>query len=80
MVGHKPTYSRVSKFGAAQLDWSVAHFGLIAATALNAAIGYAVLAGPDLKDKLTLIQPEISFDGFNNLNPNEIKIGVFWPW
>jgi Asp-tRNA(Asn)/Glu-tRNA(Gln) amidotransferase A subunit family amidase len=80
MVGLKPTYSRVSEFGAAQLDWSVAHLGPIAASALDTAIGYAVLAGPDPKDKLTLIQPEITIDGFNNLDLTDLKIGVYWPW
>jgi Asp-tRNA(Asn)/Glu-tRNA(Gln) amidotransferase A subunit family amidase len=80
VVGLKPTFSRVSEFGAAPLCWSVAHVGPIAATAYDAAMGYAILAGPDAKDSHTLNQPEIRLDGLTTLDLSDLTLGVFWPW
>lgn len=80
MVGLKPTFSRVSEFGAAPLCWSVAHLGPIAATAQDAAMGYAILAGPDPKDAHTLNQPELTIDGFNKFDLSDLTLGIFWPW
>src|SRR5690606_16881941 len=50
VVGLKPTYGRVSEFGAAPLCWSVAHAGPLAATVEDAALVYATIAGPDERD------------------------------
>ncbi len=80
LVGLKPTYGRVSEFGAVPLCWSVAHIGPIAATATDAALGYAVLAGPDPRDPISLRQPSPTLTGWNNLNLSGLALGVFWPW
>jgi Asp-tRNA(Asn)/Glu-tRNA(Gln) amidotransferase A subunit family amidase len=80
VVGLKPTFSRVSEYGAAPLCWSVAHLGPIAATAHDAALGYAVLAGPDPHDAHTLHQPEITLQGFDQLDLSGLTLGVYWPW
>jgi Asp-tRNA(Asn)/Glu-tRNA(Gln) amidotransferase A subunit family amidase len=80
VVGLKATYSRVSEFGAAPLDWSVAHLGPIAATAEDAALMYAVIAGADPKDENTLHQPPVALDGFDNFDLRDLKIGVYTPW
>jgi len=80
VVGLKPTFSRVSEFGAAPLCWSVAHLGPIAATAHDTALGYAVLAGPDPHDPHTLHQPEITLQGFDQLDLSDLTLGVYWPW
>jgi Asp-tRNA(Asn)/Glu-tRNA(Gln) amidotransferase A subunit family amidase len=68
VVGLKTTYSRVSEFGAAPLCWSVAHLGPIAGTARVVAMGFAILAGADHNDPHTHNQPEISMDGFSQLD------------
>jgi Asp-tRNA(Asn)/Glu-tRNA(Gln) amidotransferase A subunit family amidase len=47
VVGLKPTFGRVSEFGAVPLAWSVGHVGPIATTAQDAAQVYAAIAGPD---------------------------------
>ena len=80
VVGLKATYGRISEFGAAPLDWSVAHIGPLAATARDAAMAYAIMAGPDLKDDHTLYQPMVTLNGFDNLDLTGLKLGVYWDW
>jgi Asp-tRNA(Asn)/Glu-tRNA(Gln) amidotransferase A subunit family amidase len=80
VVGLKATYGRVSEFGAAPLCWSVAHVGPIAATVADAALGYAVMAGPDPKDANSLHQPPPTLAGWDNADLSALRIGVFWPW
>ncbi len=80
LVGLKATFARVSEFGAAPLDWSVAHIGPIAGSATDAALTYAVIAGPDPKDPTSLHQPLPSLEGWDNKNLKGLKIGVYWQW
>ena len=80
VVGLKATYSRVSEFGAAPLCWSVAHLGPIAATAEDAALMYAVIAGADPQDALTVQQPPVTLDGFDDLDLRGLTIGIYAPW
>ena len=80
IVGLKSTFGRVSEFGAAPLDWSVAHLGPLAATATDAALAWAVLAGPDAKDAMSQHQPAPSLAGWDNLDLHDLTLGVFWPW
>lgn len=80
VVGIKSTFGRVSEFGAAPLCWSVAHIGPLAATATDAALAWAVIAGPDLRDPNSLHQPAPSLEGWDNTNLRGLTLGVFWPW
>ncbi len=80
VVGLKPTFGRVSECGAAPLCWSVAHLGPLAATATDAALGYAVMAGPDPKDPMSLHQPRPTLQGWDDLELKGLRVGVFWPW
>jgi len=80
LVGLKATFARVSEFGAAPLDWSIAHIGPLAGSATDAALTYALIAGPDPKDPTSLHQPLPSLDGWDNKNLKGLKIGVYWPW
>ncbi len=80
LIGLKPTFGRVSEFGAAPLAWSVAHLGPLAASAADAALAYAVLAGPDPKDPLSLHQPDPGLLGWDNLDLSDLTLGVYWPW
>lgn len=80
VVGLKATHGRVSEFGAAPLDWSVAHVGPLAATATDAALAYGLMAGPDPRDPLSLHQPPPTLAGWGELNLNGLTLGVFWPW
>jgi Asp-tRNA(Asn)/Glu-tRNA(Gln) amidotransferase A subunit family amidase len=80
LVGLKATYGRISEFGAAPLDWSVAHIGPIAASVADAALGYALIAGPDLKDPNSMHQPRPTLAGWDKADIKGLRIGVFWPW
>jgi len=80
VVGLKPTFGRVSEFGAAPLAWSVAHLGPMAATATDAALAYSVLAGSDPKDPISLHQPTPTLAGWNNTDLSDLSLGVYWPW
>lgn len=80
LVGLKPTFGRVSEFGAAPLCWSVAHLGPLAATATDAALAFGLLAGPDPRDHHSLYQPPPTLAGFDNLDLSDLTLGVYWPW
>jgi Asp-tRNA(Asn)/Glu-tRNA(Gln) amidotransferase A subunit family amidase len=80
LVGLKATFARVSEHGAFPLDWSVAHIGPMAGSATDAALTYALIAGPDPKDPISLHQPLPSLNGWDNLNLKGLKLGVYWPW
>jgi len=79
-VGLSPTYARVSGFGSAPLAWTVDHYGAIAGSALDAALAYAVLAGPDPKDPGTLRQPPVTLETFDDLDLRGMTLGVYAPW
>lgn len=57
VVGLKPTYSRVSRYGAIPLAWSLDHVGPIAKSVEDAAIMLAAIAGPDEKDPSASSRP-----------------------
>jgi Asp-tRNA(Asn)/Glu-tRNA(Gln) amidotransferase A subunit family amidase len=80
LVGLKATFGRVSEHGAAALDWSIAHIGPLAASATDAALTYAVIAGPDPQDPNSLHQPLPTLEGLGNKNLHGLKLGVYWPW
>ena len=79
-VGLSPTYARVSSFGSASLAWTVDHYGPIAGSAQDAAITYAILAGPDPKDPGTRRQPPVTLETFDDLDLRGLALGVHRPW
>jgi Asp-tRNA(Asn)/Glu-tRNA(Gln) amidotransferase A subunit family amidase len=80
LVGLKATFGRISEFGAFPLDWSLAHIGPIAGSATDAALTYALIAGPDPKDPMSLHQPSPSMKGWDDLNLKGLKLGVYRDW
>jgi Asp-tRNA(Asn)/Glu-tRNA(Gln) amidotransferase A subunit family amidase len=79
VVGLKPTYGRVSEFGAVPLAQSVAHLGPIAATAEDAALVYAAIAGPDPKDLNTQLQPPVQTGRLDG-SLEGVRIGIYRDW
>jgi Asp-tRNA(Asn)/Glu-tRNA(Gln) amidotransferase A subunit family amidase len=79
LVGLKPTFGRVSTYGAAPICWSVGHLGPIGATALDCALGYAAIAGPDAHDALSLLQPSPTLEGFQ-ADLRGVRLGVPCGW
>jgi len=80
LVGLKATFGRVSEFGAADLCWSVAYLGPIAASVADAALMYGILAGPDLKDEHSLNQPAPRLHGWDQTDMSGLKLGIYEPW
>ncbi|MCX6880739.1 MAG: amidase [Verrucomicrobia bacterium] len=80
IVGLKPTFGRISEFGAAPLCWSVAHVGPLGATALDTAIGYVICSGRDPQDPMTLGQPPVHLQDFHNRDLTGITLGIYRPW
>lgn len=80
LVGLKATYGRISEFGAFPLDWTVAHIGPIAGSATDAALTYALIAGPDPKDEISLHQPLPSIKGWDDTNLKGLRIGIYREW
>lgn len=80
VVGLKATYGRISEHGAAPLCWSVGHLGPIGATVADVALGYALMGGPDPKDPPSLVQPELTLEGYEASDLTGLKLGVYTPW
>lgn len=80
VVGLKPTFARVSERGAAPLCWSVAHLGPLGASVEDAALMYAIIAGPDAAEPLTLQQPPVQLDGWQTPDLRGVRVGVYPEW
>ncbi|HEV8268036.1 MAG TPA: amidase, partial [Thermoanaerobaculia bacterium] len=80
LVGLKPTYARVSARGTAHLAWSVDHYGPIASSTRDVALGYALMAGPDPNDRSTFAQPSPTLQGLEESRLEGLSLGVFRPW
>ncbi len=80
MVGLKATFGRVSEHGASPLTWSMGHLGPIAATVGDAALVYAVIAGPDPRDPNSLHQPPVSLADWDNTDLRGLRLGIYRPW
>jgi aspartyl-tRNA(Asn)/glutamyl-tRNA(Gln) amidotransferase subunit A len=57
IVGLKPTYGRISKYGVTALSWSLDHVGSLTKTVRDAAIILTILAGADPLDPVSLTDP-----------------------
>ncbi len=79
-VGLKATFGRVSEAGAAPLCWSVAHLGPITATVEDAALAYALVAGPDPGDPGTLGQPPVRLPDLGRRDLSGVTVGIYRPW
>ena len=57
VVGLKPTYGRISRYGVFALGWTLDHVGFLTRSVEDAAILLNILAGPDPADPTTRPQP-----------------------
>ena len=76
VVGLKPTYGRVSRWGVLPLAFSLDHIGPIAASVEDCALAMNAIAGPDSRDPSSSVQPVPDF----NLPPasdlSGVRVGV----
>ena len=75
IVGLKPTFGRVSRFGVVPLSWSFDHVGWMARSVEDVALMLQVMAGPDKNDPTTLYDdiPDYSA-GIRNPDPPHIGV------
>ena len=57
VVGHKPTYGLISRYGVTPLSWSLDHVGPLTRTVEDAALTLNVLAGHDPRDPASANRP-----------------------
>jgi aspartyl-tRNA(Asn)/glutamyl-tRNA(Gln) amidotransferase subunit A len=81
IVGLKPTYGRISRFGMIPLSWSLDHVGIFTRTVKDAALLLEILAGHDPKDtsSSTLPVPPYS-SATDNTSPPRLALlkEYFW--
>src|ERR1039458_9568615 len=58
-VGLKPTYGRVSRYGAFPLAWSLDHMGPLARSVRDAAVVFDAIAGYDRRDAASSRHPVV---------------------
>ena len=76
VVGVKPTYGRVSRYGLIAHGSSLDQIGPIAATARDAAIVLGVLAGADAADSTSAPEPVSDFSAALTGDVRAVRIGV----
>lgn len=76
VTGLRPTFGRVSRFGAMALSWTMDKVGPICKTAEDCAIVFSVLHGADLRDTMSVNYP---FAYRSSIDLKKLKIGVIAP-
>lgn len=74
VTGLRPTYGRVSRFGAMALSWSMDKIGSICRTVEDCALVFDAIYGPDGRD-LTLV--DLPFNWNANRDVKKLRVGYF---
>jgi Asp-tRNA(Asn)/Glu-tRNA(Gln) amidotransferase A subunit family amidase len=77
VTGLRPTYGRVSKYGAMALSWSMDKIGPISRSVLDNALVLSVINGLDEKDASTI---PAAFNYSSKKDVKSLKIGYFKPF
>ncbi|CAI5796421.1 Amidase domain-containing protein [Podarcis lilfordi] len=78
IVGLKGTFGRTSEFGCHPLSYSTVSLGPLSTSVADAAVAYAILAGPDPRYPYGLGQPKPSLSGVLTPDLKDLKLGVDW--
>jgi aspartyl-tRNA(Asn)/glutamyl-tRNA(Gln) amidotransferase subunit A len=78
LVGLKPTYGRVSRYGLLAFASSLDQIGPLARTAYDAAVVLAVIAGADPADATSTPTPAADYAAALTGDIRQIRIGVPW--
>jgi len=76
IVGHKPTYGLVPRFGILPESWGFDHAGPLTRTAQDAAIVLQAIAGPDPRDPSCVTRRPPSFVRGMNRGIDGVRIGI----
>ena len=76
VIGLKPTFGLISRYGVTPLSWSMDHVGPLARTALDAALALNALAGYDPRDPASIQGPPQDYSEGLDGSIGETRIGV----
>ena len=76
VVGLKPTYGRVSRYGMVPLSWSLDHVGALARSVPDVALLLRAIAGPDRRDPTAASIPAPDYAALLGRSLRGIRIGV----
>ncbi|MCS6951940.1 MAG: amidase [Bryobacterales bacterium] len=76
VVGLKPTFGRVSRYGVMPLDFTLDHMGPLTRTVRDAAIGLTAIAGHDPRDDTSSRRPVDSYLPSESVSLREVRIGL----
>ncbi|HSF33926.1 MAG TPA: amidase [Candidatus Tectomicrobia bacterium] len=76
IVGIKPTYGRVSRYGITPLCWSLDHAGPMARTVEDVALLLQTMAGYDVKDPSSAPHPVPDYAGALSGDVRGLRIGI----
>ncbi len=76
IVGLKPTYGRVSRFGVTTLSWTLDHVGPMTRTVADAARLLQIIAGPDPRDHTAATAPVPDYSKALTGNVKGLRMGV----
>ena len=76
IVGLKPTYGRVSRFGVTTVSWTLDHVGPLARTVADVARMLQVMAGADPRDRTAAASPVPDYTKALTGNVKGLRIGV----
>lgn len=77
VVGFKPSYGLISRYGVIPYAGSLDHVGVFTQTVKDAAISLEVLAGKDPRDMTTLDKDVVSYSNLLNIDLEGKRIGIF---
>jgi aspartyl-tRNA(Asn)/glutamyl-tRNA(Gln) amidotransferase subunit A len=76
IVGLKPTYGRVSRYGVTSLSWTLDHVGPMARTVADVARALQVIAGKDSRDRTAASVPVPDYSKALAQSVKGVRIGV----
>jgi aspartyl-tRNA(Asn)/glutamyl-tRNA(Gln) amidotransferase subunit A len=76
VVGLKPTYGRVSRYGVTTLSWTLDHVGPMAKTVADVARILQVIAGPDPQDRTSAAAPVPNYTRALVADVKGLRLGV----
>ena len=76
VLGLKPTYGRVSRYGAMPRSWSLDHVGVLARTASDCAVLMNAIAGPDKHDSTASSRPVPDYLAALGQSIKGLRVGV----
>jgi Asp-tRNA(Asn)/Glu-tRNA(Gln) amidotransferase A subunit family amidase len=80
VVGLKATFGRISEAGVPPLCWNPGHVGPLGLTVADVAAAYALIAGPDERDPVSLRQPPLHLTDFDKRSLEGVRVGVCHPY